>query len=86
VSIGEKGTVAANGLYDELRSRGVEVLFDDRDARPGDKFADAELLGIPHRVTVSDRLIESGSFEHVNRGSGEMKTLTKDELFATIGI
>jgi prolyl-tRNA synthetase len=86
VSIGEKGTVAANGLYDELRSRGVEVLFDDRDARPGDKFADAELLGIPHRVTVSNRLIESGSFEHVNRGSGEMKTLTKDELFATIGI
>jgi prolyl-tRNA synthetase len=86
VSIGEKGTVAANELYDELRSRGVEVLFDDRDARPGDKFADAELLGIPHRVTVSNRLIESGSFEHVNRGSGEMKTLTKDELFATIGI
>lgn len=85
VSIGEKGVQAADELYDELTAKGVEVLYDDRDERPGAKFADAELLGIPYRVTVSDRLVEDGSFELTNRGSGQTDTLTKEQLFATIG-
>lgn len=84
VSIGEKGTEAADALYDELRVQGVEVLYDDRDERPGAKFADAELLGIPYRLTVSDRLVEKGEFELTNRGSGATKTLTRDEIIATI--
>jgi len=84
VSIGENGSKQADALYDELTAKGVEVLYDDRDERPGAKFADSELLGIPTRVTVSDRLVEEGKFEVTDRASGQMKTLTKDEFLATI--
>lgn len=58
---------AANALYDELVEAGVEVLLDDRDERPGVKFADAELIGIPYRVTVGPRGVESGALELVER-------------------
>ncbi len=51
----------AERLYAELTAAGIEVLFDDRDARPGVKFADAELLGIPHRLVVAERGIEAGT-------------------------
>jgi prolyl-tRNA synthetase len=54
-------------LYRDLAAAGIEVLLDDRDARPGVKFADAELLGIPHRVVVSDRGLESGKLEYRGR-------------------
>lgn len=85
VSIGQKGSEAADTLYEELRTRGVEVLYDDRDERPGAKFADAELRGIPYILTVSDRLVESGQFElRARTGDTEVKLLTKDELFATM--
>jgi len=64
VRIGSEGAVKhADELYNELINKGVEVLYDDRDERPGTKFADSELMGIPFRVTVSDRLIESGKYE-----------------------
>ena len=84
VSIGEQGSAVADMLYDELQSRGIEVLYDDRDERPGAKFADADLLGIPHRVVVSDRLVEQGSFEYKKRTNDEALVLTRDELFATL--
>ncbi|MGK2896328.1 MAG: aminoacyl--tRNA ligase-related protein [Candidatus Saccharimonadales bacterium] len=84
VSIGDNGMAEADKLYGELTAKGVEVLYDDRDARPGEKFADAELMGIPYRLTVSDRGLEADNFELTQRGSGEMNTLTRDELFATI--
>lgn len=80
VSIGEKGSVEADKLYEELTGMGIEVLYDDRDERPGAKFADAELLGIPYRVTVSDRLVESGEFELVQRVDGAQETLTHEAL------
>jgi prolyl-tRNA synthetase len=54
-------------LYAELTGAGTEVLYDDRDARPGVKFADAELLGIPHRVVVADRGLEAGKLEYRHR-------------------
>lgn len=54
-------------LYTELTAAGVETLYDDRDARPGVKFADAELLGIPHRVVVGDRGLEAGKLEYRHR-------------------
>jgi len=54
-------------LYAELSDAGVEVLYDDRDARPGVKFADAELLGIPHRLVVSERGLDSGRLEYRHR-------------------
>jgi prolyl-tRNA synthetase len=54
-------------LYEQLSATGVEVLYDDRDARPGVKFADAELLGIPHRVVVAERGLEAGKLEYRHR-------------------
>jgi prolyl-tRNA synthetase len=54
-------------LYAEFLAAGIEVLYDDRDARPGVKFADAELLGIPHRLVVADRGLEAGKLEYRHR-------------------
>ena len=85
VSIGHKGGETADAIYEELVSRGVEVLYDDRDARPGEKFADGELMGIPYTLTISDRLVDSQQFELKSRsGDTEAKLLTRDELFASI--
>ena len=74
----------ADALYSELTAQGVEVLYDDRDVRPGEKFADADLIGVPHRVVVSPRLNEQGSYEYKARTSSEAKILTKDELVAIL--
>ncbi len=84
VSIGDQGAAEADALYEELTAKGVEVLYDDRDARPGAKFADAELMGIPYRLTVSDRLIAEGKFELTARASGETTLLTRSELIDTL--
>ena len=82
---GEAATTHADELYAELSARGIEVLYDDRDERPGAKFADAELMGIPFRVTVSDRLIEAGQYEYVKRADGQMELLTHSELLDKLG-
>lgn len=84
VSIGEAGTKAADALYESLTSKGIEVLYDDRNERPGAKFADAELMGIPHRVTVSDRLLDQGKVEYVSRTDDETHLLTEEELIAKL--
>jgi prolyl-tRNA synthetase len=72
VAIGKPGTPereAADTLYETLRGGGVEVLYDDREAAPGEKFADAELLGCPLRLTVGRRSLESGEVEvQIRRG------------------
>jgi len=64
-SVGEEGQVkeAADRLYDLLTDKGVAVLYDDRDVRPGEKFADADLLGIPYRIVVSAKSLEAGGSE-----------------------
>jgi prolyl-tRNA synthetase len=61
----------ADQLYADLTSAGIEVLYDDRDARPGVKFADAELLGIPHRVVVGERGLDAGKLEYRHRRDTE---------------
>jgi prolyl-tRNA synthetase len=81
---GEKAIEHADELYKELTAKGVEVMYDDRNERPGAKFADAELMGIPYRVTVSDRLIEANQYELTKRVGGETQTLTREALFATL--
>ena len=87
VSIGQKGSEAADTLYETLTAKGIDVLYDDRDVRPGEKFADGELMGIPYTLTVSDRLVEAGQFELKSRsGDTEAKLLTQDELFASISV
>jgi prolyl-tRNA synthetase len=61
----------AERLYAELQVAGIEVLFDDRDERPGVMFADMELIGIPHRITVGERALAGGEVEYKHRRSGD---------------
>jgi prolyl-tRNA synthetase len=81
---GDKAIKHADELYEELTSKGIEVLYDDRDERPGTKFADAELMGIPYRVTVSDRLLETNQYEYTPRVSMITEVLTREELLAKL--
>ncbi len=69
---------AAEALYSELQKMGLEVLFDDRDVRPGVKFADAELIGIPHRLVVSERNLASGELEYRHRRDTDARNLKRD--------
>ena len=70
---------AAEALGAELEAAGVEVLYDDRDARPGVKFADAELIGIPHRIVVSERGIAAGELEYRHRREPQSRQLKREE-------
>ncbi|MEX0913034.1 MAG: aminoacyl--tRNA ligase-related protein, partial [Candidatus Paceibacterota bacterium] len=70
-----------DGIYLALKERGVEVLYDDRDARAGEKFADSDLIGIPYRVVVSRKTKEDGKFEVVTRATGEVRHLSEEELY-----
>jgi prolyl-tRNA synthetase len=83
VSIGDVAEQATE-LYEKLQAAGVSVLFDDRNERPGAKFADAELIGLPYRVTMSERLIGEDKLEFTRRNGGETELLTLDELLAKI--
>ena len=58
---------------------GIDVLFDDRDARPGVKFADAELIGIPHRLVISERGLEAGELEYRHRRESNSRMLKRDD-------
>ena len=69
---------AAEALYEELQAQGFAVLFDDRDARPGVKFADAELIGIPHRLVISERGLENGELEYRHRRDEESRMMKRD--------
>ena len=79
VALGKAGSPeleAAETLYDELRALGADVLFDDRDAGPGEKFKDAELLGCPLRITLGKRSLESGTLEvQGRRGLAELEPI-----------
>lgn len=74
----------ATALYNELKAAGINVLLDDRDERPGVKFADLELIGIPHRIVVSDRNLAEDKYEYVNRRDGEKQMLSRDEVLEKI--
>jgi prolyl-tRNA synthetase len=73
---------AADRLYTELTAAGIEVLYDDRDARPGVKFADAELLGIPHRLVVAERGLAAGRLEYRHRRDSESVEFPAHEALA----
>jgi len=76
---------AATKLYDEFSARGIEVLLDDRGLRPGPMFADIELIGIPHRVVISERGLAAGTFEYRNRRESENRSLGREELLNLLG-
>ena len=75
---------AADELYEALRAAGIDVLFDDRDARPGFKFADLDLLGIPHRVVLSDKGLDAGTAEYKPRAAAESEDRPLDGLVADL--
>ena len=75
---------AAQALYDELNAAGVETLLDDRGLRPGPMFADIELIGIPHRVVVSERGLAAGTFEYRSRRASEAESLDREALLARL--
>ena len=86
VNIGEGEDVQtmARKIYNELLARGVEVLWDDRDVRPGEKFADCDLMGIPVRVVVSDKTIAAGGVEYKKRANSEVNIISQTELLSLV--
>jgi prolyl-tRNA synthetase len=77
---------AAQALYDELNAAGIDAVLDDRGLRPGAMFADIELIGIPHRVVVSERGLAAGTFEYRARSAAEAEQLDRAALDARLGI
>jgi prolyl-tRNA synthetase len=71
---------AAQALHDELEAAGVDTVLDDRGLRPGPMFADIELIGIPHRVVVSERGLAAGTFEYRARRAAEAESLDRETL------
>ncbi|RME39718.1 MAG: proline--tRNA ligase [Planctomycetota bacterium] len=80
----EKVREVAGRIHDELEGAGVDVLFDDRDARPGFKFKDAELIGFPVRVTVGKRGLAEGKVEIQTRCDGETQTASPEQAPALV--
>jgi prolyl-tRNA synthetase len=80
----EQTTEAAEKLYKDLQAAGIEVLYDDRDERPGSKFKDADLLGIPYRVTVGKTWEKEGLVELRLRHNGEISTIEYDKAATEI--
>ncbi len=74
----------ADALYAELGAAGVEVLYDDRDARPGVKFAEAELLGIPHRIVLGERGLEAGTCEYRHRRATDNQDIPLADIVGSI--
>lgn len=71
-------------VYNSLRESGIEVLFDDRDARAGEKFADSDLIGIPWRVVMSKKSLENGGVEVKRRNESESEIISIDELVSKL--
>ena len=70
----------AEDLYERLRTAGIDVLLDDRNERPGVKFADMELIGIPHRVVIGDRALADGNVEYKSRRGEESELVAKEDI------
>ena len=75
----------AQEIYDRLQATGIEVLYDDRDVRAGEKFADSDLIGCPYRVVVSKKTVEQGGVEVRRRIEDESSVMGVEEFIAMIG-
>jgi prolyl-tRNA synthetase len=75
---------AADHLHDELRAAGVDVLLDDRDERPGVMFAEMELIGIPHRITIGERALKNGQVEYVDRRTLQTSLVPLADAYAFV--
>ena len=75
---------AAEALYQELLAAGYDVILDDRDERPGVKFSDLEINGIPHRIVIGEKGLDAGTFEYKGRTDAESVNISKEEVLAKI--
>lgn len=84
--LGDKPAVVqtADDIYNELTAAGITVLYDDRALRPGEKFADADLFGVPYRVVVGDKLVAEQKYELKARQSDKLSLLSKSDLLAKL--
>ncbi|HSH55526.1 MAG TPA: proline--tRNA ligase [Candidatus Limnocylindrales bacterium] len=73
-------SAAADNLYEELTAKNIQVLYDDRDARAGEKFADADLLGIPYRVVISSKTVAANTYEFKARTADTSENINRQEL------
>ncbi len=80
----ERVRAASEKLYADLTAAGIEVLLDDRDARPGVKFADCELLGIPHRIVIGERGLDAGKLEYRHRRASGNEDLPLDDVLGSL--
>ena len=80
----EKGIAASEALYKKLTAQKISVLYDDRDVRAGEKFADADLLGMPYRVVVSEKTLAQTSYELSERSNGVATLVSEAELLTRI--
>ena len=85
LSIGKSDEVSqfALEIYNSLRDKGIEVLWDDRDRRAGEKFADSDLIGIPYRIVVSDKGLSGGEVELKERHTGKMSLVNEADIVNT---
>ena len=75
---------AAEALYADLLAAGVDVILDDRGERPGAMFADWELIGVPHRVTIGDKSLKEGQVEYQHRRDGEATKVPAGDIAAFV--
>ena len=82
--VGDAVSAKAEELYNKLVKQGISVLYDDRDLRAGEKFADSDLLGIPSRVVVGKEAVETGQFEVVSRKTGEVVRKSEADILGSL--
>lgn len=82
IKLGEDETITkvSEDIYDSIKSAGIEVIYDDRDARPGEKLADADLFGVPVRIIVGKKSVENGKIEIVNIQSGNLTEVPYSDI------
>jgi len=86
LSLTDGSKVFADEVYKTLTSQSFEVLYDDRDLRAGEKFADADLIGIPKRIVVGDKTLESKMLEIKDRATGETSEMALEDFIKSISL
>jgi prolyl-tRNA synthetase len=86
VILGNSPEVAVAGdlFYEKLKTLGVETLYDDRDLRPGEKFADSDLIGIPTRVVISEKTLQAGKLEVKKRTASEAEMMDESDFLKSL--
>jgi prolyl-tRNA synthetase len=84
LGVNEKTVEYADKLYSDLQKAGVEVLYDDRDLRPGEKFADSDLIGIPVRFVVSDKTVEQNKVEVKYRTKADAEMMSLEDALSVV--